>query len=242
MLPESEFGPHPLCMRRGAEGQTDQGPRLSERQASSSGTPAGPSTAGCPQRSEGTQAPGSPFFSLGFFGETKKSKSPAAATERHRNLAECVLARSKNKLGIGHFRGQSTNSPRLRLVLRVPRFASQRNCDPTPKTVQPHKRHSPPYLQALLRRSFLSVQSDSCASPSIQSKMSAMYGCADSPSSRRQTSHSTLHCSLLMSARSTTRLDLLPWVCSDIEYTYCALSRCLMASASLACARPIHER
>ena len=26
---------------------------------------------------------GSPFFSLGFFGEAKKSKSPAAAIERH---------------------------------------------------------------------------------------------------------------------------------------------------------------
>ena len=31
MLPESEFGPHPLCMRRGAEGQTEQGKRLFER-------------------------------------------------------------------------------------------------------------------------------------------------------------------------------------------------------------------
>ena len=55
--------------------------------ASSSGTPLFPSTAGCPQRSGGTQEPGSPFFSLGFFGEAKKSKSPAAATERHRNPA-----------------------------------------------------------------------------------------------------------------------------------------------------------
>ena len=34
-----------------------------------------------------TQEPGSPFFSLGFFGEAKKSKSPAAATERHRNVS-----------------------------------------------------------------------------------------------------------------------------------------------------------
>ena len=31
MLPESESRPHPFCMRRGAEGQTDQGPRLFER-------------------------------------------------------------------------------------------------------------------------------------------------------------------------------------------------------------------
>ena len=37
------------------------------------------STAGCPQRSRGTQTIGSPFFSLGFFGDAKKSKSPAGA-------------------------------------------------------------------------------------------------------------------------------------------------------------------
>ena len=53
-------------------------------EASSSLTPLEASTAGCPQRSGGTQAPGSPFFCLLFFGEAKKSESPAAATERHR--------------------------------------------------------------------------------------------------------------------------------------------------------------
>jgi hypothetical protein len=39
------------------------------------------------QRKEPRRGPdfGSPFFSLGFFGEAKKSRSPAAATERHRN-------------------------------------------------------------------------------------------------------------------------------------------------------------
>ena len=51
-------------------------------------TPLEASTVGCPQRSGGTQTPGSPFFSLGFFGETKKSKSPAAATKRHRHAAK----------------------------------------------------------------------------------------------------------------------------------------------------------
>ena len=37
------------------------------------------------QRKESRSDPdfGSPFFSLGFFGEAKKSKSPAAAIERH---------------------------------------------------------------------------------------------------------------------------------------------------------------
>ena len=31
MLPEFEFSPYPFCMRRGAEVQTEQGERLSER-------------------------------------------------------------------------------------------------------------------------------------------------------------------------------------------------------------------
>jgi len=66
---------HPLWMRRGAQGQTDQGSRLSERSEFSE-TPLGSSTAGCPQRSGGTQQPGSPFFCLLFFGEAKKSELP----------------------------------------------------------------------------------------------------------------------------------------------------------------------
>src|SRR6186713_2539854 len=65
----------PLWMRRGAEGQTDQGKNLFERSELFL-TPAGPSTAGCPQRSGGTQQPGSPFFCLLFFGEAKKSELP----------------------------------------------------------------------------------------------------------------------------------------------------------------------
>ena len=55
--------------------------------ASSSSTPLEASTGRCPQRSGGTQAAGSPFFGLPYFGEAKKGKSPAAATERHRNSA-----------------------------------------------------------------------------------------------------------------------------------------------------------
>ena len=39
----------------------------------------GASTAGCPKRSAGTRTVGSPFFCLLFFGETKKSESPAGA-------------------------------------------------------------------------------------------------------------------------------------------------------------------
>ncbi|PLC03775.1 hypothetical protein CY658_17135 [Variovorax sp. RO1] len=52
-------------------------PCLSE--ASLGETPRNVSTAGCPQRSGGTQTAGSPFFCLRFFGEAKKSRSPAGA-------------------------------------------------------------------------------------------------------------------------------------------------------------------
>ena len=48
--------------------------------ASSSGTPLEP-----------TQAPGSPFLCLLSFGEAKESRSPAAATERHRNSSKYAL-------------------------------------------------------------------------------------------------------------------------------------------------------
>ena len=53
--------------------------------ASSSGTPTGLSTGRCPQRSGGSQTPGSPFLLLTLLlAKQKKSESPAAATERHR--------------------------------------------------------------------------------------------------------------------------------------------------------------
>ena len=44
----------------------------------------------------------------------------------------------------GRFRGQSANSPSLRPALRVLRFAAQRNCDLTPKTIRP-RRHPFPF-------------------------------------------------------------------------------------------------
>ncbi len=71
--------PPPLCMRRGAQGFADQGSQLFERSEFCE-TPRNPSTAGCPQRSGGSQTVGSPFFCLRFFGEAKKSRSPAGAT------------------------------------------------------------------------------------------------------------------------------------------------------------------
>ena len=45
-------------------------------------TPAKLSTAGCPQRSEGTQPVGSLFLGLLSFGEAKESESPAGAKSR----------------------------------------------------------------------------------------------------------------------------------------------------------------
>ena len=69
----------PLCMRRGAQGFADQGSQLFERSEFCE-TPRNTSTAGCPQRSAGSQTVGSPFFCLRFFGEAKKSRSPAGAS------------------------------------------------------------------------------------------------------------------------------------------------------------------
>ena len=90
-VPESEPPPQNPC--ECAEERTPRRNRARDclSAASSSGTPAGLSTARCPQRSGGTQTPGSPFFCLLFFGEAKKSESPAAATERHRNLSKYAL-------------------------------------------------------------------------------------------------------------------------------------------------------
>ena len=97
-LTAPEFRSHPFCMRRGAEVQTNQGSCLSEPQASLHETPAGPSTAGCPQRSGGTQTVGSPFLGLLSFGEAKESESPAAATERHRNVPKNLVPDSSQRL------------------------------------------------------------------------------------------------------------------------------------------------
>ena len=112
-----------------------------------------PESASEPDPAKPQQTAGSPFFGLPYFGEAKKGESPAAATERHQDLAMNAVIESRRRLrqaqperegergtvagttfGIGRFRGRSTNSPRLRLALRVLRFTTQRNCDPTPKT------------------------------------------------------------------------------------------------------------
>jgi hypothetical protein len=68
----------PLCMRRGAEGFADQGRScLSE---ASSADPAKHEHRRLPRsEAQGSQTVGSPFFCLRFFGEAKKSRSPAGA-------------------------------------------------------------------------------------------------------------------------------------------------------------------
>ncbi len=88
--------PTPLWMRRGAEVQTDQGKNLFERSELFL-TPAGPSTAGCPQRSGGTQEPGSPFLCLLSFGEAKESELHAGQPPASRTQQK---AQRQNKPGL----------------------------------------------------------------------------------------------------------------------------------------------
>ncbi len=69
----------PLCMRRGAERFADQG-RSCLSEASSAG-PAKREHRRLPRSAaKGSQTVGSPFFCLRFFGEAKKSRSPAGAS------------------------------------------------------------------------------------------------------------------------------------------------------------------
>jgi len=72
--------PPPFCMRRGAQVQTDQGSRLSEPKASSSETPAGPSTAGCPRSASegGRRQQGRLFFAYFLLAKQKKVSSRRA--------------------------------------------------------------------------------------------------------------------------------------------------------------------
>ena len=69
--------PLPLWMCRGAQGLADQGSRLSER-SEFERDPAKPEHRRLPRsEAQGTQTVGSPFFWVLFFGEAKKSASPA---------------------------------------------------------------------------------------------------------------------------------------------------------------------
>ena len=146
MLPEFEFRLNPCVC---AEEQRSRRNRASDclSEASSSSTPTGLSTAGCPQRSGGTQTVGSPSLCLLSLGEARESESPAAATERHqdslenqvRDLMQGLDRLSPNGAGDGNgnkirdraFSGSQHKFPK---PSARPAGASQRNCDPTPKT------------------------------------------------------------------------------------------------------------
>ncbi len=78
--------PDPLWLRRGAQRFADKGSQLFERSEFCE-TPRNASTAGCPQRSGGSQTVGSPFFAY-FLWRDKESKSPAGARPGQRPLQE----------------------------------------------------------------------------------------------------------------------------------------------------------
>ncbi|RMA61142.1 hypothetical protein C8C96_2168 [Acidovorax sp. 100] len=88
----------PLWMRRGAQGLADQGSRVSERRAAArvERDPAKPEHRRLPRsEAQGTQTVGSPFFWVLFFGEAKKSTSPAgrlpaSALNKGTRLSQCT--------------------------------------------------------------------------------------------------------------------------------------------------------
>jgi len=88
--------PQPVGLGRGAQAKADQGRHLFEAQPSLCMTPLLASTAGCLKRSGRTQTIGSPFFWVLFFGEAKKSASPAGASPglsaNHRVSAKPVVS------------------------------------------------------------------------------------------------------------------------------------------------------
>jgi len=144
----------PLWMRRGAQGQTDQGKNLFERSELFL-TPSGPSTTGCPQRSGGTQQPGSPFLLLTFgvcvtslrevskprarsapFGEQKKTRFAGFAKSElpPGNPRPAELRRER-----GRSRGKRGNSAKAgaRPGLKPPHHARQHTSPTTHTTPHP---------------------------------------------------------------------------------------------------------
>jgi hypothetical protein len=122
----------PLCMRRGAQVQADQGSRCLSvvKRSEFSETPPEPSTAGCPERSAGTQEPGSPFLLLTFLlAKQKKSKlppgnpRPAPSAENTREAKEEEeegkrASRSKTRL-LRRFRFLDPSSQMLKRLLHL---------------------------------------------------------------------------------------------------------------------------
>ena len=108
--------------------------------ASSSSTPLEASTGRCPQRSGGSQTPGSPFLLLTLLlAKQKKSESPAAATERHRNAATFqpqFKSKASDRKPTKRDRAFSGSEPKFPAPSARPTGAAQRNWDLTPKTMK----------------------------------------------------------------------------------------------------------
>ena len=118
------------------------------------------STARCPERSAGTQTAGRLFLAYLILAKQKKVSRPPQrqsgirAHQKYLLLDRAKTSTSSVRTGwrvkasipqperkrgrkrnrMRAFGGRSTNSPSLRPALRVLRFTSQQNCDPTPKT------------------------------------------------------------------------------------------------------------
>ena len=140
-------------MRRGAEAQTDQGPRLSER-SEFERDPGWAEHRWLPvaqRRDAGTRVA---FFWLTLFWRSKRKVSRPPQRQSGTGLSSGVSARfgskeirkrafsgSEHKFPsplarpAGASQGNCDPTPKtMRLALRVLRFAAQRNCDPTLKT------------------------------------------------------------------------------------------------------------
>ncbi len=74
------------------------------------------------------------FFCLLCFWRSKRKVSRPPRRQSGIRTLRSACSFDQNTFGSGRFQGQSPNSPRLRLALRVLRYASQRNCDLTLKT------------------------------------------------------------------------------------------------------------
>ncbi len=121
--------PVPLWMRRGAQGLADQGSRVSERRAAArvERDPAKPEHRRLPRRAAaGTQTVGSPFFWVLFFGEAKKSASPAGR-----------LPASALKTGTWPNQRTKTNTTKIIATSAYPTSASSQKHPKTTRRAHP---------------------------------------------------------------------------------------------------------
>ncbi len=126
--PAPILSPQPFCMRRGAQVQTDQGSRLFEPKASSSETPAGPSTAGCPRSaSEGGRRQQGRLFFGDFLLARQKKVTCCRATPGLLANYKTTKRRSNSQHGSQIRSGMTSEGPgtrRSRAVSPAPQTAS----------------------------------------------------------------------------------------------------------------------